>query len=94
MKVYDIADDIKKLSFSILIICFRYKSKFASKVREAFHHGRYDHHTMGEAHYEPPAPNEFLRKNARQGIFNKRVKSARGHRKYNFNSVLILCDLF
>ena len=39
---------------------------------------------MGEAHYEPPAPNEFLRKNARQGIFQKRVKSAIGHRKYSF----------
>ena len=59
----------------------RYKSKFATKVREAFQNGRYEHNTMGEAHYEPPAPNEFLRKNAREGIFQKRVKSARGHSK-------------
>ena len=44
--------------------------------------GKASHLTMGEAETALAAPEEFLRKNARQAAFHKRAKSARAHREF------------
>ena len=58
----------------------RYKSRFASQVRQEFHEGKAAHNTMGEVG-NMPRPEEYLKKKTRDDLFQKRVKSARVHRE-------------
>ena len=61
---------------------FRYVSQSSKAVRAEHRAGKASHLTMGEAETALAAPEEFLRKNARQAAFHKRAKSARAHREF------------
>ena len=68
------------------VFCCRYKSRFAGQVRQEYAEGKAAHHTMGEAVGSvQPKPDEYLKKKTREDVFQKRVKSARVHRKFMQN---------
>ena len=76
------------------LITSRYQSQFAKNVRDEFKKNRLAHHTMGEAHTNLAPPDNYLRKNARDAQFSKRVKSARAHRKSESSSRIHLSHDF